>query len=183
MLVEEKTAALQEERMSKNQYWWDSYGPFDPDPDDDNFPNAGQVVRHYSKLKKWSPAQIGEALDKSARWVQAMEHDNTVPESISRRRALATILGIPPILLGLASVENVATASETTSATRVTKKPSIDVATLEQYHEFFRLYWELDYTSTAQESIDTMWRWIRHLRNIAPNAGGSQQLGIELMCR
>src|SRR5260370_41419778 len=58
MLVEEKTAALQEERMSKNQYWWDSYGPFDPDPDDDNFPNAGQVVRHYRNLKKWSPAQL-----------------------------------------------------------------------------------------------------------------------------
>src|SRR5260370_39661070 len=91
--------------------------------------------------------------------------------------------GSLPILRGLAAVENVATDLETTSATRTTKKPSIDVATLEQYQEFLRLYWELDYTSSAQESIDDIERWIRHLRSIVPNAGGSQQLVIELMCR
>src|SRR5260370_35623980 len=91
--------------------------------------------------------------------------------------------GSLPILRGLAAVENVATDLETTSATRAMKKPSIDVATLEQYQEFLRLYWELDYTSTAQESIDDIERWIRHLRNIAPNAGGSQPLVIKLMGR
>lgn len=71
----------------------------------DGYPNAGQVVRHYRLLKQWSPADLGEALGKTARWVPAMEYDNTVPEAISRRRAIAAILGIPPMLLGLASVE------------------------------------------------------------------------------
>jgi tetratricopeptide (TPR) repeat protein len=169
--------------MSNKQYWWDSYGPFDPDPNDSSFPNAGQVVRYYRLLKKWSPAQLGEALDKSARWVQAMEHDNTVPESISRRRALAIMLGIPPVLLGLASIENVATIPEPKNATRAARKPSIDIATLGQYNEILHLYWELDYTSTAQESIEDIERWIQHLRRIAPDARGNQQPVIELMCR
>jgi transcriptional regulator with XRE-family HTH domain len=127
-------------------------------------------------LKKWSPAQLGEALDKSARWVQAMEHDNTVPESISRRRALATILGIPPILLGLASIENGAATPEHKINTEAPRKLSIDTATLSQYNEILHLYWELDYNGTAQESIKDIEHWIRHLRSIAPEARGNQQL-------
>src|SRR5262249_42750059 len=39
--------------MAEKAYWWDSYGPFDPD--EDGYPNAGQVVRHYRLLKKWTP--------------------------------------------------------------------------------------------------------------------------------
>ncbi|MGB8344677.1 MAG: hypothetical protein WCD86_07320 [Ktedonobacteraceae bacterium] len=164
------------------QYWWDTYGPFDPDPNDPNFPNAGQVVRHYRLLKKWTPAQLGEALDKSARWVQAMEHDNIVPEAISRRRVLATILGIPTILLGLAHVENGNTPPEPINI-KAAKKISIDARTIEQYQEILRLYWEIDYTSTASDSMDDIGRWIRYLRNIAPESGSNQPSVLELLCR
>jgi transcriptional regulator with XRE-family HTH domain len=119
--------------MPEQRYWWDSYGPFDPD--EHGYPNAGQVVRHYRLLKKWSPAQLGEAMGKTARWVQAMEKENQVPEAISRRRALATILGIPPFLLGLAPIERV---GQVLDAVTAVKKTTIATTTLAQYQEFLQ---------------------------------------------
>src|SRR5712691_11701042 len=121
--------------MPSTQHWWDSYGPFDPDPNDENFPHAGQVIRHYRLMKKWTPAQLGEALDKSARWVQTMEKDNEVPELISRRRALANMLNIPPILLGLASIEHIITPQTIAEAVDTTKKNSIDITTTTHHYQ------------------------------------------------
>ncbi|SRR5579875_487943 len=165
--------------MPEQRYWWDSYGPFDPD--EHGYPNAGQVVRHYRLLKKWSPAQLGEAMGKTARWVQAMEKENQVPEAISRRRALATILGIPPFLLGLAPIERV---GQVLDAVTAVKKTTIATTTLAQYQEFLRLYWELDYSSTAQESLEDITRWIRHLRALLKATTGEQQRQIaEILCR
>lgn len=166
--------------MPEQRYWWDSYGPFDPD--EDGYPNAGQVVRHYRLLKKWSPAQLGEAMGKTARWVQAMEKDNQVPEAISRRRALATILGIPPLLLGLAPIERMGQVLDAVTSTA--KKTKIETTTLAQYNEFLRLYWELDYSSTAQESMEDIARWIRHLRALLSETTGDQQRQVaEILCR
>lgn len=176
------TALEAEVHMANKGYWWDAYGPFDPD--EDGYPNAGQVVRHYRLLKQWSPAELGEALGKTARWVQAMEHDNTVPEAISRRRAIATILGIPPALLGLASLETLARVAEGSQKARDPVKSKVDAATLEQYNGFLRLYWELDYSSSAQESLDDIRRWTRHLQALTSEASDSQRLHIiELLCR
>ncbi len=168
--------------MAGQRFWWDVYGPFDPD--EDRYPNAGQVVKHYRLLKRWSPAQLGEAMGKTARWVQAMEHDNMVPEAISRRRALAAILGIPPILLGLAPMERISHVIETVKAASKQQSATIDASTLNQYHEFLRLYWELDYSSTAQESLADITRWTRHLQALLSETTGTQQLQIaELLCR
>ena len=158
-------------------FWWEAYGPFDAD--EDGYPNAGQVIKHYRMLKGWSPAQLGESLEKSARWVQAMEHDNTVPEAISRRRALAAILGIPPLLLGLAPIDLSTTTTPAVSATA----GKIDAAQIAQYQTLLRLYWDLDYASTAQESLEDVQRWIRHLRTLAPEAGGHRTQIVELLCR
>jgi transcriptional regulator with XRE-family HTH domain len=170
--------------MSSNQRWWDAYGPFDPDPEDENFPNAGQVVRHYRLQRKWTPAQLGEALDKTARWVQAMEHDNTVPESISRRRALANILSIPPILLGLASVDQIITPA-TAKAASTPVRNSIDVATTtSQYQQSLRLYWELYYSSSAYDMIEEIINSTRYLRALTNETTGYRQNQIiELLCQ
>lgn len=167
--------------MSGERYWWDSYGPFNADEDD--YPNAGQVVRHYRLLKRWSPAQLAEAMGKTSRWVQAMENDNAVPEQISRRRALAAMLGIPAILLGLAPIEKVEHVLSIAAASGEQKK-KIDTVTITQYQEFLRLYWELDYSSTAQESLDDIARWTRHLQALLKETQGNQQIQIaEILCR
>jgi tetratricopeptide (TPR) repeat protein len=168
--------------MPNGEYWWNSYGPFDPDPNDHNFPNAGQVVRHYRLLKKWTPAQLGDALDKSARWVQAMEHDNTVPEAISRRRALAAMLNIPAVLLGLAPLEQLLTPQLATPS--ISKKTSLDKTAVTQYQLSLRLYWELYFTSTAYDSVEDIKLWLRHLRTLASEVSGYQrQQLVELVCQ
>ncbi len=156
--------------MSK-RYWWESYGPFDPDPNDEDFPNAGQVVRHYRLLKKWTPAQLGVAMEKTARWVQAMEHDNTVPEAISRRRALAKILDIPPVLLGLAVIEDI-TAPQATS---IPKKTNVDNRVITQFQNSLKLYWELYYTSTTYDSLEEIINGTRHLKGLIPDASSHQK--------
>src|SRR5579859_7385468 len=161
--------------MASQQYWWDSYGPFDPDPDDPNFPNAGQVVQHYRLLKKWTPAQLGEAMSKTARWVQLMEHDNTVPEAISRRKAIAEMLEIPKILLGVASVEHLAAPQTVTNIIRSAK---VDPTTLNQYKQSLRLYWELYHTSTAYNMMEEITRSLRNLRTLANETNGYQQTQV-----
>src|SRR5262249_2232222 len=130
------------------------------------------------------PAELGEAMGKTARWVQAMEHDNTVPEAISRRRALAAILGIPPLLLGLAPLYDIAQRVAVREVNASPRQHKVDAATLNQYNEFLRLYWELDYTSTAQESLRDITRWTRHLRAVASDAQGDRRRQVvELLCR
>ena len=91
------------------QYMWgdqQQYGPFSAG--DDGYPCAGEVVRHYRLLKVYSATQFaelyGQALGEKAKtriWVLTMERTNNVPTDITRRRAIADLLGIPPILLGL----------------------------------------------------------------------------------
>jgi len=148
--------------MAEQRYWWDAYGPFDPD--EDGYPNAGQVVRHYRLLKGWTPADLGEA--------------------ISRRRALARILGIPPLLLGLAAFGAPGPTPDSSQQGNAPAKVRVDDATLAQYDGFLRLYWELDYTSTARESLDDIRRWARHLGALANDAGdGQRRRLVALLCR
>jgi tetratricopeptide (TPR) repeat protein len=63
-------------------------------------------------------------------------------------------------------------------------RAKLDQTTLDQYNDFLRLYWELDYTSSARESLDDTRRWIRHLRALIPDAtdGQHRQL-VDLLCR
>jgi len=53
--------------MAEKAHWWDSYGSFDPD--EDGYPHAGQVLRHFRLLKNGTPAELGGAIGKTARWV------------------------------------------------------------------------------------------------------------------
>ncbi len=78
------------------------YGPFSAQ--DDGFPNAGEVVQFYREQVKMSRARMAQLLNTSRRWITKMEKENAVSEMISRRRVLAQILSIPPILLGIGIV-------------------------------------------------------------------------------
>jgi len=81
------------------------YGPFTMGKD--GFPIAGEVARHFRREKGYSAVYVASHLgDVSERWVLKMEHENRVPDSITRRRALCLLLGIPPMLLGLANAND-----------------------------------------------------------------------------
>src|SRR5579875_1164765 len=135
-------------------YWGEGgqYGPYTVQ--EDGWPNAGEVMRDYrerrglkaeefacmyseelQKLgkqnKKGKQGQPGKV---TGNWILNMEKQNIVPTDITRRRIIARLLGIPPVLLGLASLEHVVMQpqNEATVPTRVIsstlQKISTDIA-------------------------------------------------------
>ncbi|MBO0796440.1 MAG: helix-turn-helix transcriptional regulator, partial [Ktedonobacteraceae bacterium] len=106
--------------MPETTFWGvkGEFGPFTRQAD--GWPNAGEVIRYYRKRLEMSAETLaqkyGEATDThiTARWILKMEQHNRVPTDIVRRRVLANLLHIPPMLLGLASLEAVTYRSATT---------------------------------------------------------------------
>ena len=83
-------------------YWWYTYGSFDPG--EHNLPHMGQVIRHYRGFRKWTIKDFAKALQVTDHYVYEIESSSNLPESISRRTAIAKLLKIPPALLGLSII-------------------------------------------------------------------------------
>ena len=140
--------------MSEMIFWGNKgeYGPFHIQ--EDGWPHAGEVIRHYRRKQHMNAEELarhyGEAIhsEVTARWILKMEQQNKVPTDITRRRILAHILHVPPVLLGLASLETATyhppigqqAAYESAVLQQI---PFIDLATYEQYA---RDCWLLSYT-------------------------------------
>lgn len=116
-----------------------------------------------------------------------MEKENKVPDSIERRRFIAQMLSIPPLLLGLASVDDFlrpiqSEAAKSAPITRATRL-SVDTETIKQYRSQLSLYWSLHYTSTGSNAMEAIQRNITHLQAlIACTAGEQQESLIEQLC-
>jgi tetratricopeptide (TPR) repeat protein len=88
--------------------WWVQLGfpAFDAGPD--GFPHPGQVLRHFRPMKlkedgkPWTQHDLALALGKQELAVRGMELRGTGLSDISRRRFLADLFDIPPLLFGLA---------------------------------------------------------------------------------
>lgn len=141
--------------MDDKRYWVDRdgniYGPFSVQ--DDGFPCAGEVVQFYRKQLGMSVNDFALALKVSPRRVQVMEKDNKVPDSMERRRFIAQTLKIPPVLLGLASVESFLRPAEALETKGAAIAPStrliVDQKTITQYQSQLGWFWSLHYTSSA----------------------------------
>src|SRR5262245_41462839 len=84
--------------------------------DQDGFPLPGVVIRHFrermkyydpgeKKEKTWTQVDLARRLKVSEVTVRLMETQNQGLDSMKRRRLLASILNIPPVLLGLGSLQ------------------------------------------------------------------------------
>ncbi len=83
--------------------------------DTEGFPLPGPVIRYYrqhmtytdkeGRVKIWTQADLAKTLRISEWSVRMMETKNQGLDSIERRRTLAKLLNIPPVLLGLASID------------------------------------------------------------------------------
>src|SRR6266498_3658496 len=109
------------------------YGPFRVDST--GTPLYGDVVRYFRKLKGYSASYVASQLGGvTERWVLRMEHENKVPTSLTRRQAICTLLGIPPVLLGIITV----TDDGVTPVARV-KQLSIDIGI---YNSSLAILWD-----------------------------------------
>src|SRR2546423_6009095 len=132
--------------MSGLYYWGDQgqFGPFSEG--NDGYPHSGEVVRHYrvvvneisaTKFGKLYGQALGEK-PKTRIWVLQMERTNAVPLDITRRRVIAQILSIPPILLGLSNelAKIPLTVLDTPqTATRLSKQNTLQKHVLDEYEQ------------------------------------------------
>ncbi len=151
--------------MEEKKYFWqdkqgNTYGPFRSD--EEGNPCAGDVVQHYRLLRNMSTSALGLALGKTARWVQLMEHNNTVPELISRRKLIIKTLGIPAILMfpNLYADDDLIRIEEEdqrkSPPTQEYKSSSSGSLDLRWYAETLQLYWTLYHTSTVQNLLGSI---------------------------
>jgi tetratricopeptide (TPR) repeat protein len=180
--------------MPEKRYWGphNEYGPFSTQAD--GWPNRGEVIRHYRKLRPMSAEELGIAYGKlvnsspiDERWIQKMEKENTVPKDERRRRILANILGIPPILLGfgvlsdLQPKEEGSPSASTTPINALSGLVGADPAG--RYDKMLNLLWKLDYTSTAQTSLTDIEGMIQELNHVSSFVSGNEQIKLlELLC-
>src|ERR1700737_132848 len=101
-------------------YWGSGgqYGPFDEQQEGEwaGWPNFGQVLRSFRKKARLTAKAFGVIYGRavnpdgsaiSERQILRMELDNQVPLDMNRRKLIARLLQIPPLLFGLGALEEV----------------------------------------------------------------------------
>ncbi len=182
--------------MTKPVYWGEGgeYGPYSVQ--EDGWPNAGEVMRAYRLKRGWSAAEVArrysEALKSlskckkegtpvkpvSATWILNMENENRVPSDITRRRLLADLLQIPPILFGLGSFAQVLfkpkaeTSALPMGPTILKQDLSPD---LPRYEREIRAFWLLNETSHAHGVLRDILAAIKELEGLEEQTSGDLQ--------
>ena len=91
---------------------WAHFGlPSPVETGKDGFPHPGKATRCYREQKKrtdvtWTQKRLAQELGLTERAVCYLESHDVGLDSISLRRRLAILFNIPPILFGLASLED-----------------------------------------------------------------------------
>src|SRR5579864_3889226 len=101
-------------------YWGvgGEYGPFDEQKEGEwaGWPDFGQILRYFRKKARLTAKEFGVIYGKavnpdgspiSERQILRMELENQVPVDMNRRKLIARLLNIPPMLFGLAVLEDV----------------------------------------------------------------------------
>src|SRR5260221_1624781 len=182
--------------MTKPVYWGKGgeYGPYSVQ--EDGWPNAGEVMRAYRLKGGWSAAEVArrysEALKRlsehkrvgtpvkpvSTTWILNMENENRVPTDITRRRLLADLLQIPPILFGLGSFEQALfkpkaeTSALPMGPTILKQNLSPD---LPRYEREIRAFWLLNETSHAHGVLRDILAAIKELEGLEEQTSGDLQ--------
>ena len=170
-----------------NTCWWtlDGYPAFSMDAD--GYPHPGEVVRwHRKKMRKrdineklvaWRQEDLGEVCipSLSLESVNKMERHCVGLDSMSRRRALVSLLGIPPALLGLDATKHERAIPGIPSPTLLLSGGLTDDMLLlfeQRQEEIFIEY----FNNHGQNKVGEVNWWIPYLQNEAlPLTQGDQQ--------
>ena len=179
------------------QCWWMEldYPAFAPGKDG-IFPRTGQVVKHYreqkmdTKGKPWTQRRLANALGiETDQAVWNLENRDTVLD-IERRRFLSDLFAIPPILLGIMTLEEIDKVVEqrrkAQSAIVVVSTPVstshkllIDV---EEYTALLNSYWKTFLCNPTQISMTNIFLCIDALDRELPHVREKKPIQ-ELLCR
>lgn len=165
--------------------------------DEYGFPQPGAVVRYFReqmkyidpedhKEKCWRQVDLAERLGVSEITVRLMETKNN-GLGFERRRLLADILKIPPILLGIGSLADLeeflkqyeAAPGTTISAPATLKRTHVEKETIQLYQDAFSIYNEKHATSTAHHALFGMGQWIGRITSDLDRANIQQQRDLQ----
>src|SRR5579859_4074445 len=169
--------------------WWvdEGYHAFSMGEGEYGYPRPGEVVRWYRKQKRmrgldgdlvpWRQEDVGDACvpSLSGETVNKMERHNIGLDSMTRRRALASLLGIPPALLGLdaSTHERAIPQLPSTTLLHPGRLTNDMLWTFEQHQvEIINEY----FMNHGQGTVGEMNWWIPYLQDeVLPLARGEQQ--------
>jgi hypothetical protein len=181
------------------QYMWgdkQQYGPFSAG--EDGYPCGGEVVRHYRVLKGYSATKFaqlyGQTLGEKAKtriWVLTMERTNNVPTDITRRRAIADLLDIPCVLLGISEALaktpltiDVPVPKQVVETPRVPRRETIIAGILTEHQQVLTAYFNGFYHRHGKAALaevkgatEDITLWIPNTREL------TQQRGLTLISR
>ncbi len=180
-------------------YWGEGgkHGPFAVQANGEwaGWPDFGQVMRYFRKKAKLSAAVFGaiygaeaneDGSPVSARWIHEMESQNRVPVDITKRRTIARLLKIPPMLFGLATLDDLimdlkpypqAPFAAATGATRV-QRSTLD---LTPYQVNNATLWHIHATSNASGAIGQLQTDMRALEMHEKQTQGDLQYCVREM--
>jgi tetratricopeptide (TPR) repeat protein len=158
--------------------------------DDAGFPEPGSVIRYFREQmryndpisgieKHWTQTDLAKRLGLSEVTVRLMETQNMSLDSISRRRVLADILKIPPLLLGLGSQRDLSEFLNGLASTSHPSTSSLETETIDLYRQASNVYGEMHLTGTAQDSITSIKQWMSRIKNHIDKAKGDQRSELQ----
>lgn len=148
----------------------------------DGYPLPGNVIKYYrekmkytdrdGKEKRWTQADLARQLGLTEIMVNLMEKQNKGLDSIERRRTLATILRIPPALLGPGSLDLIVEVSTGHTATNQTnaKRTKVNKDTIKQYQTTYKVYETLFADGLTYASIGDINKWVKRIEQDIKNA-------------
>lgn len=146
---------------------------------EDGYPLPGKVIKYYrehmtyidrdGKAKHWTQAELAERLGLKEIMVNLMENQNKGLDSIERRRTLATILRIPPILLGLGSLDQIVeiVAGQATTNQTSTQRTKIGRDTIKLYQDTFSVYSKLYAGGLTYTNVTDIEKYVKHIEQNA----------------
>lgn len=145
----------------------------------DGWPEAGAVVKTYRREKDWTQANLADALGITELMVRKMENSGSSLDSLTRRRALRFLLGIPPILLGLDNEHIAKEFGRAWSGSKQGPTPEL-ISSLRTYtNSLFANYHASDH---VQDRVSETLTWLEQAREIRMMTQGDdklQMLGAE----
>lgn len=192
------TVAANPNASSHTLYYWGKdgqYGPFALQQTGEwaGWPDFGQVMRYFRKRirPKLSAKAFGVLYGKEVnadgsaigeRWILDMELENKVPVDINKRKTIARLLNIPPMLFGLATLEDIILEPHSqglpiagTGQTRLTRV----AADTTRYQNTVRTIWQLHDTGNAKGSLDQLETDIRDLESFEQQTEGDLRYHIQ----
>ncbi len=167
---------------AEKETWWIQQGFPAFEAGADNFPHPGQVLRHFRRArlkadgKPWTQRDLAQVLGKQELAIRDMELRGIGLNDISRRRFLAHLFDVPPILFGLATTQPYRDRGLRGTSIQVPKVISpLAPIDLEEVRNQLTLFWTAN-TSTPQDVLARIDSLLKRLYERFPTTSSSARM-------